>query len=447
MPKLIHIIEDDRAIQSSLRLMFMQWGFEFECFDSPLLYEKGKKANPDLIMLDLNFSNNTSGEEGIAYLKQLKMMFPEVPVILITAWGTISLAVEGIKNGAFDFVTKPWDNDSLLKVIETALELNASQTLVSRNELDENYDFSNIIGVSSEITEILQTIARIAKTNAPVLILGESGTGKELIAEAIHNNSQRISENLVKVNLGGIPSNLFESEMFGHKKGAFTDAHSDREGRFELANNGTIFLDEIGDLDLNSQVKLLRVLQDKSFQRLGESKTQKSDVRVVCATNKNLSQMIDEGSFREDLLYRINLITIKLPALRERKEDLKPLVNHFIEGVKTNYGVKDLRFADSAFNLLETLPLQGNIRELKNLVERSYLVTGNSEIKAKDIKAILELDNKLEDKKESRIDEVEKQMIESALSNYKNNISKTASYLGLSRAALYRRMEKYSIKY
>ena len=266
------------------------------------------------ILMDMNFSLSTDGVEGLTLLKQVKLFLPEVPVILMTAWGSIELAVQGMQAGAFDFITKPWQNILLMQRIETALKLTEKKEEEATVE-ENGFDRSGIIGKSKALTEILKTVQRIAPTTAPVLIMGESGTGKELIAEAIHRNSQRCRKPFVKVNLGGISQSLFESEMFGHKKGAFTDAATDRIGRFEMADKGTIFLDELGELDLSCQVKMLRVLQEQTFEVLGDSRPRKVDVRVVCATNANLAARVQEKTFREDLFYRVNLITIHLPAL------------------------------------------------------------------------------------------------------------------------------------
>ena len=295
----------------------------------------------------------------------------------------------------------------------------------------------------------MNTVARIAPTNASVLITGESGTGKELIAEAIHINSQRVRQPFVKVNLGGISQSLFESEMFGHKKGAFTDATADRMGRFEMANKGTIFLDEIGDLDPSCQVKLLRVLQDQTFEVLGDSRPRKTDIRVVSATNADLSKMVSEHTFREDLFYRINLITVKLPALRERREDIPLLARHFADRQAEINNLPRTEFSSDALNFLSRLPFPGNIRELKNLVERTILVSG------KEVLDAIDFENQYQRHDESvatsssfagmTLDEIEKQTILQALERYKGNLSQVATALGISRAALYRRLEKYDI--
>lgn len=400
--------------------------------------------------MDMNFTLSTTGEEGLTLLKQVKVFRPDVPVILMTAWGSIQLAVQGMQAGAFDFITKPWNNAALLRRIETALELSAAPKETSQEQA-EGLNRSHIIGKSQGLLEVLNTVARIARTNASVLITGESGTGKELIAEAVHINSQRINQPFVKVNLGGISQSLFESEMFGHKKGAFTDASADRIGRFELANKGTIFLDEIGDLDLSCQVKLLRVLQDQTFEVLGDSRPRKVDVRVVSATNADLRKMVSEHTFREDLFYRINLITVKLPALRERREDIPLLARHFADRQASANGLPRTEFSADALNFLSRLPYSGNIRELKNLVERTILVSGKQTLDAADFESQYQRHDEPAKAAEGTsfagmtLDEIERQTILQTLEQHKGNLSQVALALGISRAALYRRLEKYKI--
>lgn len=368
---MILVVDDDLAIRTSLSLVLKRSGYDVKTVATPAeAIALVRVAAPQLILMDMNFSLSTDGIEGLTLLKQVKIFQPHVPVILMTAWGSIQLAVEGIKSGAADFITKPWDNLSLLQRVKTAIQL--SET--SLRQSDEEFDRCGIIGESAQLSAVLDTVKRIAATDASVLITGESGTGKELIAEAIHRNSRRVSHQFVKVNLGGISQSLFESEMFGHRKGAFTGAVCDRQGRFEVADKGTIFLDEIGDLDKNCQVKLLRVLQDHTYEVLGDSRRRRSDVRVICATNANLRAMVADGSFREDLFYRINLITLHLPPLRERPEDIPLLVEYFVEQACTKNGVKPVKVEDSAMNYLKGLHYSGNIRELKNLVERTLLV-------------------------------------------------------------------------
>lgn len=442
---MILICDDDIAVRSSLELVLKRSGYEVRHASTP---EEAigiiRTVSPQLILMDMNYTSRTDGEEGLKLLRQTKVIRPDVPVILITAWGSISLAVRGIQAGAFDFITKPWNNQALLKVIATALELNAEDKEV----LSEPKISTKIIGKSPLLKNIFTTISRIAQTNAPVLITGESGTGKELIAEAIHENSKRRHEAFIKVNLGGISQSLFESEMFGHQKGAFTDAHYDRVGRFELADKGSIFLDELGELDAVSQVKLLRVLQDQTFERLGDSRQKQVDVRIISATNRNLPEMVVKGDFREDLFYRVNLITIYLPALRERTEDIPLLVNHFIQKQRELNGLDSIEVSAEALEFLQKLPYPGNIRELKNLVDRTVLISNNRVLTAMDFK------NQYVELPVARLrsattgyslEEMERQMIEKAILQYGGNLTKVANSLGLSRQALYRRMEKYHI--
>lgn len=443
------IIDDDSGVRSSLSFMLKRAGYQVIAVTGPReAMEVVRSEAPSLILMDMNFTLSTSAEEGLTLLKQVKVFRPDVPVILMTAWGSIQLAVQGMQAGAFDFITKPWNNAALLQRIETALELTATPKDTPQ-EQSGTLNRSHIIGKSRELMEVLNTVARIAPTNAPVLITGESGTGKELIAEAIHINSQRVRQPFVKVNLGGISQSLFESEMFGHKKGAFTDATADRMGRFEMANKGTIFLDEIGDLDPSCQVKLLRVLQDQTFEVLGDSRPRKTDIRVVSATNADLSKMVSEHTFREDLFYRINLITVKLPALRERREDIPLLARHFADRQAEINNLPRTEFSSDALNFLSRLPFPGNIRELKNLVERTILVSG------KEVLDAIDFENQYQRHDESvatsssfagmTLDEIEKQTILQALERYKGNLSQVATALGISRAALYRRLEKYDI--
>lgn len=451
---MILIIDDDSAVRSSLSLLLKRAGHETHSVASPeAALDFVRHTMPDAMLMDMNFSLATKGDEGLDLLQKMKVFCPHVPVILITAWGSISLAVKGMQLGAFDFITKPWDNRQLLKSVETALNLGGKKTVSdnvpkTRQELDLQYDFSSIIGKSQALTSVLATVARIADTNASVLITGESGTGKELIAEAIHKNSSRRSHRFVKVNLGGVSQSLFESEMFGHKKGAFTDAHTDRMGRFDMADNGTIFLDEIGELDMACQVKLLRVLQDQTFEVLGDSHPRKVDVRVVSATNADLSKMVHEKTFREDLFYRVNLIQVHLPALRERTEDIPLLAQFFADRQSVQNHLPKVNFTSAAFELLERMPFRGNIRELKNLIDRTILVSGKSLIDAADIHP--QDDAVLSTSPQTiplglTLEEMEMQSILQAMEQCDGNLSKVARMLGISRAALYRRMEKYGL--
>ncbi|HEX2533366.1 MAG TPA: sigma-54 dependent transcriptional regulator, partial [Chitinophagaceae bacterium] len=347
-----------------------------------------------------------------------------------------------------------WSNDHVLQSVRTILGLREQKSeRHTRKELDALYRFQHIIGEDEKVLGLLETIGRVSATDASILLLGESGTGKELIAEAVHQNSPRANKPFVKVNLGGISTSLFESEMFGHVRGAFTDARLDRVGRFVMAHKGTIFLDEIGDLDAASQVKLLRVLQDRTYEVLGSSRTKTVDVRVVCATNRNLEEMVERGTFREDLLYRINLITVKLPPLRERVGDIPKLVRFFIGNLKTIYNRPGLGVSGEALKWLQQLPLPGNIRQLKNLVERSVLVSRKDILEVEDFLSQVQQSParkgsiQLPEVGSISLDELEQQMIRRAMAYHRNKISKVAQALGITRSSLYRRLEKYNIPY
>ncbi|MBD5313789.1 MAG: sigma-54-dependent Fis family transcriptional regulator [Bacteroides sp.] len=443
---MILIVDDDAGIRLSLRLLLTRNGYEVSVASTPKEAMDFIRTNtPRLVLLDMNFSRATSGDEGLILLKQIKVFQPQLPVILMTAWGSIPLAVEGVQAGAFDFITKPWDNAALLQRINVALEINKPDTVI---EEKGKFDRSFIIGRSPALLNILNTIERIAATDAPVLIMGENGTGKELIAEAIHRNSHRRSGPMVKVNLGGISSSLFESEMFGHKKGAFTGAIADREGRFGMSDGGTIFLDEIGDLDFNCQVKLLRVLQEHTYEMLGDSTPRRCDVRVVCATNADLPAMVRERTFREDLFYRINLITVTLPPLRERKEDIPLLVDHIVGRHCDICGTERPEITPDAIAFLQSLPYPGNIRELKNLVERTLLVSTSKSLGERDFRAQYTGDAPSggQPAATTTLESNERSAIETALARSGGNLSRTAALLGISRQALYRRIEKYGIK-
>jgi DNA-binding NtrC family response regulator len=452
---MILIIDDDIAVRTSLMLLLQNEGYKVTTADGAKeAIAMIKNRLPSLIILDLNFTIDTSGKEGMQLLQQVKKINENIPIILFTGWGTIELAVQGMKLGANDFLNKPWNNDHVLQTIKTLLDLHERKTEKhTRKQLDSLHNFKQIIGEDDTMLDILETISRVSTTDASVLLTGESGTGKELIAEAIHQNSLRYNKPFVKVNLGGVSTSLFESEMFGHIRGAFTDAKYDRTGRFEMANKGTIFLDEIGDLDAANQVKLLRVFQDRTYEILGSSRTKTVDVRVICATNRNLEEMINAGSFREDLLYRINLITIRLPPLRERQKDIPLLVEFFINNLKEIYNRPHLEASRDAIKWLQQLPLPGNIRQLKNLVERSVLVSRKDYLDVNDFRSQLELspakkgNMELPEVGTITLDELEIQMIKKAMVFHNNKVSKAANALGLTRSALYRRLDKYNIPY
>jgi two-component system, NtrC family, response regulator len=451
---MVLIIDDDKAVCASLIMLMKKEGFAATAVQTPSdALEFLRVQTPEIVILDMNFSNETTGDDGLKLLMTIKKRAPSVPVILITGWASIDLAVKGMKLGAADFINKPWQNAHLMTSMRTILNLNESKTpLLTRKKLDTQFDFSHIIGEDPQFLRILETIGRVAATDAAVLITGESGTGKELIAEAIHQNSLRAKKPFVKVNLGGISSSLFESEMFGHVRGAFTDARFDRVGRFEMAHKGTIFLDEIGDLELSSQVKLLRVLQDRTYEVLGSSRTKVVDTRVICATNRVLEDMVLNNSFREDLLYRINLITVKLPSLRERPADIPLLVHFFLQNLSTIYN-RPLSISPEAMLWIQRLQLTGNIRQLKNLVERTVLVSSHNTLEINDFKANYAPMTKKEEATNlpkvgtMTLEEMEKEMILRAMDFHKSNVARASRALGLTRAALYRRLEKFGIPF
>jgi len=453
----ILIVDDDASVTTSLALLAKQAGHEARVAAGPadalaLLEEKPFA----LVLQDMNFSRRTSGDEGLALLAEIKTRRPELPVVLMTAWGSIDLAVRGMKAGASDFITKPWTNAQLTQTIETVLGLAAARQprerpLPTRDELDAAHDFSGVIGSDPRLLRLLEVVARVAPTDASVLITGESGTGKEVIAEAVHRNSRRRDGPFIKVNLGGISSTLFESEMFGHVRGAFTDARGDRKGRFELAGGGTIFLDEIGELDAGSQVKMLRVLQDRAYEPLGSSTTRSVDVRVVAATNRDLAALVAHGGFREDLLYRLNLIALHLPPLRERTGDVPALARHFLATAAQAYGRSRVSLTPPALKWLQAQRWPGNVRQLKQVLERALLMTDRDELRAEDFTTPLEMEAReaprdvLPSPGSMTMDEIEKGMIVKCLAHFEGNVSKAAEALGLSRPALYRRLEKHGI--
>jgi len=455
---MILIVDDDPSVTASLSLLLKRHGHPARGARTPEeALELLREQDFDLVLQDMNFSRATSGEEGLELLAGIRRLRPRLPVILITAWGSIALAVEGMKAGAADFVTKPWSNAQLLQAVETALSLarqgDGKGAPASREELDRRFDFRGLIGAEPRFLRILELVGRVAPTDASVLITGESGTGKELVAEAIHRNSRRKEGPFVKVNLGGISSTLFESEMFGHVKGAFTDARADRKGRFEMADRGTIFLDEIGEVDPAAQVKLLRVLQDRSYEVLGSSVTRTVDVRVVAATNRDLAELVERGQFREDLLYRLNLIAMRLPALRERRGDVPLLARHFLDLSARAYRRPPVALTDRALAWLQDQPWPGNIRQLKQTLERAVLVIDGDRLDARDLVALSGLEERearggtaLPSPGTMTLDEMEKAMIVKCMRHYEGNITRVAEALGLSRAALYRRFEKYGIE-
>jgi two-component system, NtrC family, response regulator len=452
----ILICDDDDAVRRSLSFLLTKADYKVWCATNPGdILKMIRETDFDLVLLDMNYSLSINGEEGIGLLRKIKILKPETSVILMTAWASVELAVQGIKLGASDFVTKPWNNIQLLKIIDTAITLSDNISLPSNltvNKREKLPEFEKIIGENSKLLETLEIIKRVAPTNAPVLITGESGTGKELIASAIHEYSSRKGKPFIKVNLGGVPPSLFESEMFGYKKGAFTDAKSDHAGRFEKAHNGTIFLDEIGDLAPSSQVKLLRVLQDQTFERLGDSDSITVDVRILSATNHDLYSQANKGLFREDLLYRVNLIQLEVPPLRQRKNDIPLLADYFVEQAVIKYSLKGKLLTSEAKEWLCNQNWPGNVRELKNIVERTVLLTNDDKINNEDFILALKAGRKQvqgssqTQGSSGKLDDMEKELILKTIEDCGTNLSKTSEKLGISRATLYRKMEKYGIQ-
>lgn len=434
---MILIVDDDKIVRMSLKLLLERSGYSVAVASTPHeALDAIRSQQIALVISDMNFTKTTTGEEGLDLLRKIKTLVPDMPVVLITAWGSIPLAVEGMRLGAFDFVTKPWDNRLLLQRVSTALSLTSGKT---DNILPSGtFDCCGIIGESPQLLDVLDTVKRIAPTDASVLITGENGTGKELIAKALHVNSRRAARPFVKVNLGGISQSLFESEMFGSVRGAYTGAVDERKGRFETADTGTIFLDEIGDLDAASQVKMLRVLQEHTFERLGESRPRKVDIRVISATNADLTAMVRDRKFREDLYYRINLITIHLPALRQRRSDIPLLVEHFA-------GMLDRKasFDAGAMDVLKSLDYPGNIRQLRNLVERLVLLSPSDVITADDVK--MNIGERIGDDAYNSFESLEKGAVEEALRKCGGNVTQAAAMLGVTRQTLYRRIKKFGI--
>ncbi|HEU5145709.1 MAG TPA: sigma-54 dependent transcriptional regulator [Chryseosolibacter sp.] len=406
----------------------------------------------DVILLDMNFSKDiTSGKEGFYWLEQILEKDPNAVVILITAFGDVEMAVKALKKGATDFILKPWQNEKLVATISTAIRLKKSYNQVdklkkAKEMLEEQISkpFGEIIGQSAAIKEVFAMINKVARTDANVLILGENGTGKELIARAIHQRSLRKDNSFVSVDMGAITETLFESELFGHKKGAFTDAREDRPGRFELASGGTLFLDEIGNLSLALQSKLLSALQSRQVTRVGSNQPVPVDIRLICATNMPLTKMVQEGTFRQDLLYRINTVEIQVPPLSDRVEDIPLLADHYLNHYAKKYHKAVTTIAPEALDKLKRYAWPGNIRELQHAIERAVIMTDSSSLQETDFLFSRSLTSG-PSANTLNLDEVEKAAIAKALQMHGGNISKAADELGLTRASLYRRMEKYGL--
>jgi DNA-binding NtrC family response regulator len=443
----ILIADDQRDVLEALQLLLKGEPFEVETAASPpaVLAALGRSAF-DAVLIDLNYTRDTtSGREGLELLRAVRLLEPELPVIVMTAWGTVDVAVTAMREGASDFIEKPWDNQRLLSVLRNQVELGRALRIARRLKAEKDLLRANdgdFIAESAVMQPVLQLVGRIAASDANILITGEAGAGKGELARLIHARSNRTEHAFISVNMGGIADSIFESEMFGHVRGAFTDAKSDRIGRFELADGGTLFLDEIACMPFNLQGKLLRVLESGDYEAVGSSRTRHADVRVISATNGNLRAMIADSAFRDDLLFRLNTVEIRVPPLRERREDIMLLANRFLEVYTRKYGRDSGSFARDAAKALLSYSWPGNVRELSHVVERAVLIGGDSEIRVGD----LMLERQVTERAsldQLKLEEAEELLIRNALDRCGGNVQAAAEQLGLSRSALYRRMEKY----
>ncbi len=453
------LIADDQAdVLAALRLLFKSEPFEIQTASSPAGVLKAiDQQELDLVLIDLNYARDTtSGSEGLELLARIQKMDPTLPVVVMTAWGSVDLAVEAMRRGARDFIQKPWDNARLLAVVRTQIELGSAlrrgqlleaENLALRDSADDSTSkHSKVIAESPAMKGILNVVERIGPADANVLITGENGAGKEVIARALHTRSLRSAKPLVSLNAGALAEGVFESELFGHVRGAFTDAKADRVGRFELADGGTLFLDEIGNVPLTLQPKLLRVLETGEFERVGSSRTRKVDVRVLSATNADLNVEVAQGRFRQDLLFRLNTVEIHLPPLRERREDIPPLAEHFLRQHSERYRRGRMEFTPQALEALRAHSWPGNVRELDHVIERSVLMSSNSVVNVFDLglqsAPEAQVSARLE---EMSLEEAECLLIKKALARYQGNANRAAEALGVSRSALYRRLQKYGL--
>jgi two-component system, NtrC family, response regulator HydG len=449
----ILMVDDDEDVLLAAKMLLKKYGYH-------VIIEKNPNKIPfllnndsyDVILLDMNFSKDTtSGKEGFEWLGIIKEKDPSAVVIMITAFGDVEMAVRALKDGATDFILKPWQNEKLIATISTAIKLKKSYNEVdklkkAKQMLEEQISqpFKDIIGQSQPIKDVFNLIDKVAKTDANILILGENGTGKELVARAIHQKSLRKDNSFVSVDMGAITETLFESELFGHKKGAFTDAREDRPGRFELANGGTLFLDEIGNLSMSLQSKLLTALQSRQVTRVGSNTAMDVDIRLICATNMPLLQMVKEGRFRQDLLYRINTVEMQIPALYERVEDIPMLAIHFLNYYSKKYRKEILSMTPEAITKLKKYPWPGNVRELQHALERAVIMADSNVLQESDF-LFSRKGNDAAEADTLKLNEVERAAVVKAIQLHNGNISKAADELGLTRASLYRRMEKYGV--
>ncbi|MFA6127693.1 MAG: sigma-54 dependent transcriptional regulator [Bacteroidales bacterium] len=449
----ILIIDDNHNILSALELLLKGRCKKVKGISSPkLLISELKRENFDVMLLDMNFSAGiNTGNEGLYWLQRVLEIEPGVSIIMITAFGDVELAVKAVRLGATDFVLKPWDNDKMLATIESAWRLSQSRKEVKKLKLKEkqliaeiNRPGQRLIGSSPAWNGVIDYVAKVASTNANVLLTGENGTGKELIAREIHRLSSRSEKVMVSVDMGSITETLFESEFFGHKKGAFTDAQSDRTGKIETANEGTLFLDEIGNLHLPMQSKLLTVLQNRTITRVGENHPVAVDVRLICATNCNLLQMVSNGTFREDLLYRINTIHIELPPLRNRKSDIPDLAWFFLKKYSSNYNKPELVFSDEVMQKLEAYAWPGNVRELQHAVERAVILSDSPVLKPSDF-TFRSGEVVSTGGYEGTLEEMERKLIAEAISKQGGNLTAVANHLGITRQTLYNKIKRYGL--
>ncbi len=442
------IADDQRDVLDALKLLLKGEPFAVETASSPpaVLAAVGKSAF-DALLIDLNYTRDTtSGKEGLELLRAIQGLEPELPVVVMTAWGTVDIAVAAMREGASDFIEKPWDNQRLLSVLRTQVELgrvlrDARRLRAEKDLLQESR--GDFIAESAAMQPVLRLVGRVAASDANILITGEAGVGKGELARLIHARSNRAEGPFISVNMGGIADSIFESEMFGHVRGAFTDAKEDRIGRFELADGGSLFLDEVACLPSTQQGKLLRVLESGDYEPVGSSRTRHADVRVISATNGNLRAMIADNAFREDLLFRLNTVEIDLPPLRERREDIMPLAARFLDIYTRKYGRTSADFARDAVQALMSYAWPGNVRELSHVVERAVLIGANTDIRAGDLMLTPRANVVQPALQQMTLDEAEELMIREALDRCGGNVQAAAEQLGLSRSALYRRMEKY----
>jgi DNA-binding NtrC family response regulator len=442
--------DDQSHVLEAIQLLLRPQGFRVDVAKSPAqVREVLASESYDAILIDLNYTRDTtSGQEGLDLLSEIVSLDGNLPVIVMTAWGNVELAVEAMRRGARDFVQKPWENERLLAILRTQVELRRAlqraERLAAENRLFQAQGRPEFIAAAASMQPVLESIARVGPSDANVLITGEHGSGKEVVAQTLHALSARVSQPMVAVNTGALAEGIFESELFGHVKGAFTDARTDRIGRFELADGGTIFLDEIGNVPVRQQAKLLRVLETGEIERLGSSRSRKVDVRVISATNTDLAAACASGQFREDLLFRLNTVEIRIPPLRERREDIPSLALHFLRRYTSRYRREIDRFDKLALQTMAQYAWPGNVRELEHTVERAVLMCRGQEVQPADLGLNLQRPQ-ASNLEELSLESVEALLIRKALQRFQGNISQAAEALGLSRGALYRRMEKHGL--